>query len=261
MAWHIPNLLRRPPATKVAFIHIPKCAGSSINWHFKKHLGSARSGRTQMVNAIVNKQTGQTVDTSALRQAPFVAGHCGWDDVALLADTHLRFTVLRDPVARTLSLYDFLRDLPAESHAPYFPVAAAKQMSFAEFCTSDDPAIRVFVDNVQARTLASCYTKLDQELCETWRDKAEAHLRALDFVALSETLDEDLQDLCARAGIPAPKRSIRKNVRRASKADLPTPEEAAELLGPRIAVDQKLYDMARVRRERSRSPSASESAS
>ena len=239
------ELLGRQAARKVVFIHIPKCAGSSINWHFKKNFGSARSGRTQMVNSIRILRTGEGPSEEALGAAQFVAGHCGWDDVHSLAESHFRFTVLRDPVARTLSFYDFCRTHVAERDAPFFPINAAKELSFEAFCRSDDPAIRMFVDNVQARTLANSYTRLYDEQPQDWEAVAERHLRALDFVTVSEQLDRQLPTLCAEIGLPAPAATVRRNMRkRTEKRDLPSPEVAAEILGDRIAADQRLYKIA-----------------
>lgn len=238
------ELLGRNTGRKVVFIHIPKCAGSSINYHFKKNFGSARSGRTQMVNSIRIARTGERPTDEALKSARFVAGHCGWDDVQQLSDTHFCFTVLRDPVERTLSFYDFCRNEVAEQDALFFPIKATKQLSFEAFCRSDDPSIRMFVDNVQARTLANSYTRLYDAQPQDWEALAEQHLRALDFVTVSEKLDAHLPALCAQIGLPAPRTTVRRNVRKAKEqSDLPSYEAAAAILGDRIAADQRLYEI------------------
>lgn len=229
--------------TKIAFLHIPKCAGTSVNWHLKKHLGSARSGRAVMLNAIEMKMSGQRPTPEQIRAAPFVAGHCGWEDIAGLANTHFRFTVLRKPVERTLSFYDFCRSLPSEKSAPHFPIRAAQTLSFEEFCSADDPAIRMFVDNVQARTLARSYLSLYDDLPEDWQSIARTNLTALDFVAISEKLDAHLPALCRRTGLPTPKQSVKRNVRSATNANLPSLERAHDILAERISADQRLYEL------------------
>ncbi len=245
LRWVLNEILGGQNTRRVVFIHIPKCAGSSINWHFKKNFGSARSGRTQMLNAIRVLRTGERPSEDALRSAKFVAGHCGWDDVSKLSDSHFCFTVLRDPVERTLSFYDFCRNHVSEKSAPFFPIQAAQNLSFEDFCTSDDPSIRMFVDNVQARTLASNYTRLYDDQPKDWETLAEHHLRALDFVTVSEKLDAHLPILCARIGLRAPRRTVRRNVRiQKEKRDLPSPEVAAEMMGERMAADQRLYNIA-----------------
>lgn len=245
MLWQVLAKFRyKDPKRKIAFLHIPKCAGSSVNWHFKKQLGSARSRRTVMLNAIDIKMTGKRPDQETLNQAAYVAGHCGWDDLVPLQDTHFRFTVLRDPAARTLSFYDFLRQLPSANRAPFFPVAAAKTLSFEAFCTANDPAIRMFVDNVQARTLASSYIDLDDDLPLDWQRMAHRNLAQLDFVATCENLNADMPKLCQMTGLPVPRAGVERNVRRERSHHLPSLDEARDLLGARIAADNALYKQA-----------------
>ena len=101
------NTATRP----AAYLHIPKCAGTSINHHLKRHLGSVRSGRAVAINSI-DVLRGRSSSPAAARRARYVAGHCGWDHIADLGDTHLRFTFLRQPAERVLSLYVFCRSLP-----------------------------------------------------------------------------------------------------------------------------------------------------
>ncbi len=239
------EILGMQNARKVVFIHIPKCAGSSINWHFKKNLGSARSGRTQMLNAIRIARTGERPCDDALRSAQFVAGHCGRDDVRNLSQSHFCFTVLRNPVERTLSFYDSCRNLDSEKRAPFFPIAAAKELSFEAFCNSSEPSIRMFVDNVQTRTLANCYTRLYDQQLDDWEAQAEKHLKDLDFVTVSEKLDVHLPHLCEMIGLPAPKRTVRRNVRKKKEnCDLPDLQAAAKILGERVEADQRLYKIA-----------------
>ena len=230
----------RTTATRqAAYLHIPKCAGTSVNHHLKRHLGTVRSGRAVAINSI-DVLHGRGASLAAVRRARYVAGHCGWDHIADLGDTHLRFTFLRQPAQRVLSFYVFCRSLPESRNTAHFPLRAARQLTFEAFCRSDDAAVRMFIDNAQARALACDYASLDAALPSDWRSRAGANLRKFDFVGLSERLDDQLPMLCALIGIPSPKPPPRKNVGGGAVA-VPSAREAAEILGDRIAVDEELY--------------------
>lgn len=243
LEWMFELISRKHPPRKVAFLHIPKCAGTSVNKFLKSHLGSARSGRTIMLNSI-DLLHRERLSGAQLRSASYVAGHCGWADLADLSNSHFRFTILRSPAERILSLYDFCRTLPPEKNTAHFPLAAAKRLSFKLFCEAQDKSVRMFVDNAQARTLADNYTKLDDELPPNWDDVAVRNLEALDFVTTCEQLNARMRHFCALIGLPEPKKPIQLNVRRDPPTDLPDVHEAEAILGARIAIDQRLYEMA-----------------
>jgi hypothetical protein len=231
---------RETATRQTAFLHIPKCAGTSVNHHLKRHLGSVRSGRAVTINSI-DVLGGRSAPMTAARTARYVAGHCGWNHIADLGDTHLRFTFLRRPAERVLSLYGFCRLLPESRNTAHFPLRAARELTFEAFCRSDDEAIRMFIDNAQARSLACDYTSLDDALPSDWRSRARANLSKFDFVGLSERLDEQLPIVCGLIGIPPPKPTPRKNVGAGDVLALPSAPEATEILGDRIAADEELY--------------------
>lgn len=245
---------------RVVFLHIPKTAGSSVNAHFKHHLGSALSRQAVGLNAAAG------IDPARLeraRRARFVFGHFGWRTLEAVRGEAFAFTVLREPAARIVSLYRFARkrELPRGSGFAAL-MEAARGADFAGFCRSDDPRVRPFIDNAQARTLAAGYLP---EECgfddgEAILDQARAHLQALDFVALTETLDDDFAALAAEAGVPPPRAELYRNVGEGEPAPVGL-EEAQAILGERVALDQALYDFARtLRQERERTAEAARSA-
>jgi hypothetical protein len=232
----------RETATRhTAYLHIPKCAGTSVNHHLKRHLGSVRSGRAVTINSI-DVLRGRSTPLAAARAARYVAGHCGWDHIAELGDTHFRFTFVRNPAERVLSFYGFCRSLPETRNTAHFPVRAACALTFEAFCRSEDPAVRMFVDNAQARALACDYTRLDGALPDDWRARAASNLEKLDFVGLSERLNDQFPALCALIGVPPPGAPSRKNVGGGRDGTLPSTQEAADILGDRIAADAALYE-------------------
>ena len=231
---------RKSAARPTAYLHIPKCAGSTVNEHLKRHLGSVRSGRAVMINSIDVAQ-GSAACLEGAKSARYVAGHCGWDHISGLGRTHVRFTFLRNPAERVLSFYGFCRSLPERKNSAHFPLQSARTLSFEAFCRSEGDGVRMFVDNAQARALACDYTRLDGALPADWRRRAEENLAKLDFVGLSERLDDQFPSLCALIGIPPPGTPSHKNVGLGQDGTLPSPEEAAAILGDRTAADEELY--------------------
>jgi len=243
-----------PAPARIVFLHIPKTAGSSVNAHFKHHLGSAWSGRAVGLNAAAG------IDERRLaraRRAAFVFGHFGWRTLEAVRGDAFAFTVLREPAERILSLYRFARRRELPPGSGFEPLMeAARSADFAGFCLSDDPRVRPFIENTQARTLAAGYLP---EECgfddgEAILAQARTHVQALDFVALTETLDEDFATLARQAGLPPPCAGLYRNVGEGGPAAVGL-EAARAILGRRIALDEALYGFAQaLRAERMEAP-------
>ncbi|HEX2257080.1 MAG TPA: sulfotransferase family 2 domain-containing protein, partial [Afifellaceae bacterium] len=235
-----------PAPRRVVFLHIPKTAGSSVNAHFKHHLGSSLSRQAVGLNAAAGIDRRQI---ERARRARFVFGHFGWQTLEAVRGDGFAFTVLRDPAARVVSLYRFARRRELPHGSGFEALMAAARADFDKFCLSDDPEVRPFIDNAQARTLAAGY--MPAESCyangEAILEQARAHLATLDFVGLTERLDEDFAALTVLAGLPPPRAALQRNVGDGAPAS-GSLEEARAILGERIALDQALYDFARALR-------------
>ena len=230
---------RKIAARQTAYLHIPKCAGSSVNEHLKRHLGSTRSGRAVMINSI-DAARGHEASLEAAKRARY-GGPLRMGSHRRTRRYALPVYVLRNPAERVLSFYGFCRSLPETRNTAHFPRAACA-LTFEAFCRSEDPAVRMFVDNAQARALACDYTRLDGALPEDWRARAASNLEKLDFVGLSERLNDQFPALCALIGVPPPGAPSRKNAGGDRDGTLPSTEEAADILGDRIAADAALYE-------------------
>ncbi len=172
---------KAPP--RVAFLHIPKCGGTSINYHFKSNFGGARSGMSVQLDSM----TGSDSDPAELeraRKAFYVAGHFGWSAMASVSEGAIRFTVMRDPFDRLKSLFQFVRGGTRLKHPTFARVAAAAaDMDFAEFCLTDQLEVRALVDNAMARTLASNFFPFEATDPAKTVQAAAANLDTLDFIA------------------------------------------------------------------------------
>lgn len=185
---------------RVAFLHIPKCGGTSINYHFKSNFGGARSGMSVQLDSM----TGSASDPAELeraRKAFYVAGHFGWSAMASVSEGAVRFTIVRDPYDRLKSLFQFVRGGRRLKHPTFARVAlAAAHMDFAEFCLTDQAEVRALVDNAMARTLASNYFPFEATDPAKTIQAAKANLDTLDFIVDIKDLSTALPRLAEATG-------------------------------------------------------------
>ena len=128
-------------ASGIYFFHIPKTAGMSV-WRFLEQLfPAAKVCPWWLWDQLI------TVPRSDLDQWDVFRGHFLSHLEPYLGRRLATFTMLRDPVERTISHYYHVRrgpEHPSHEHA--------QQMSLAEFCIH--PATRHMVENYQAAYLA-----------------------------------------------------------------------------------------------------------
>lgn len=128
--------------TGVYFFHIPKTAGSSVRKNLIEHaFASDRICPWWLWDQLI------TVPRSKLDQWDVFRGHFLSHFEPYLGRPLATFTLLRNPVARTISHYNHVRrhtDHPFHEHA--------LRMSLRDFCV--DPMTRWMVENYQAAYLA-----------------------------------------------------------------------------------------------------------
>ena len=101
---------------RFAFIHIPRCGGttvevalSSLNHWTDIELGSTEFG--QQVNRYYWKRFGLHKHSMA-RQISRVIGHASWS-------RYYRFALVRNPIARAVSIFEFVKSSPASYACPH----------------------------------------------------------------------------------------------------------------------------------------------
>ena len=228
-----------PP--QIVFLHVPKTGGSSVQMEFVKHIGSNRSGRSALFDALyVDPDEAQIAKAGSAR---YVGGHIDWATFERFRQPGAYvFTVLRDPFDRLLSSYLYLTNFPSSSRW-FAQIAHLQGMDIKDFLTSEDPIARVWSDNVIARQFGGSFRAAT--LDEAVVDRSLAHLRSLSHVGFQHRLDEDLRAIATGGGIPAPARAGRENV---TGPDGRKPEviarlkgELAPLVAEKLAFDMKIY--------------------
>lgn len=224
------------------FLHIPKCAGSSVHEAFITLLGHPRTGRTAFVD-----DRSPEARLKLARGARYVGGHFGGAMLDRVGRDGVSFTFLRDPLDRVISAWRFARTLDR-------PTALGACETLEQALRSDDPEVLESIDNVIARQLAAAYDyrmALDVPRDE-WVGRAAATLERLTYVGSVAGLSDDLSRIAALMGVGAPLAAARANRtddpdrRNSGARPAPAPvqrtPELVALAAPLIELDTKVID-------------------
>ena len=111
-------------SVRLGFKHIPKSAGISLSQAIHSAWGLEYRSLLQVQHSadetiVVREPTAARIDQLDLwRGRPFIGGHIGLEDLALLRRSFV-FSVLREPVARSLSAYTYLRRRAEDGHSEW----------------------------------------------------------------------------------------------------------------------------------------------
>ena len=152
------------------FIHVPKAAGTSFISFLCSHFEEARIVKGAYWESI-RKQP-----IEVLRHFDLIAGHIGYELAFHLRDPFL-ITVLRDPVDRLCSVYEFLRELYERDPGQTFPDPDVNELvqlwkvvvrrPLEAFLESPEAPVRAaLLENPQARQLAQSTPYLLTDLSE-----------------------------------------------------------------------------------------------
>lgn len=239
---------------QVVHLHIPKTAGSSLNKMLSEAYGTTES-------YIHYNSTLNLVKDPRRRTHPLILGHVHYDCLKLLSPNRKVFTFLREPVARTLSAFEFMK-----SH-PETWLGKLAQGTITEFLTH--PAVGRSIRDVQTRLLglpidfdklyneftsgridqSEYYSRIQslaqEQVDESSLEAAKERLKTLDFIGFTDTFDQDAPALFAILGKPCPP-VIRANQTPSQfkKRDKYTEEELA-LVASLNRLDSQLYAFAK----------------
>jgi len=253
----MPELICLAPGTPgrpvpAAFLHIPKTAGSTLTRILHAQYGEARLFRLEGLPASGAAEARDPVVATLERYRALpppvreslcaLNGHFSMVMLPLLAPDLPLFTLLRDPVARVVSMYHHILRKPTHSlHASL----RASGMSLEDFAGSD---ITHELTNDQTWRLAGItwqeFEKRGSDNSPELIERARAHLRArVRVVGLTERFDESLL-LFQRAFDWTDPWYVRRNVAANRRTVEPTPEGALAVIQERNRLDCTLYEEA-----------------
>jgi len=253
------NLYTAWTGAPIGFLHFEKCGGTAIMHWLSRNFHPLQ----------INPDDHRDLPPHLCHRTPafhgvnparysLIWGHYDLPTLRRFGPAHLIFTVLREPRARVLSLYNFWRSVnPAQIDPDLsFSVALAHRLSLEDFLACDDPLLTDLIDNLYTRRLTGLYATgaaVDplRVAPEAALEQAMQLLAALDFVGITERMAESLARLAARIGAPAPGDDFRANVGAENHTDpsgwfraiqLEAPSDAAlAALDRRTKLDQALY--------------------
>ncbi len=146
-------------ALPILFLHIPKTAGTSMLAGLRNLFGDARVRRLEG-EATLDVRGFDDIVAGGLDDLSCVVGHLPLHLVRHHLGRFRAFTLLRQPVARVLSLFRFLRRAdPAEQRR----LGLAPNFSFSEFITCTKPELVAQINNGMCRMLSGDATASDPE--------------------------------------------------------------------------------------------------
>ncbi|MGX8011186.1 hypothetical protein ACVDG8_020595 [Mesorhizobium sp. ORM8.1] len=143
--------------TPLFFLHNAKAGGTSIKQMFENLY--PRDAIAPLIENTPRQYRDIARNYSRFKGYKFYAGHYGYCLFEAVGDGHALVTNFRNPVSRILSLYDFWRNNVSEDHVGSMPevdaapVKEAKAKSFSDFIRSDNPSLRLYIDNTHYRQI------------------------------------------------------------------------------------------------------------
>jgi hypothetical protein len=219
-------------------IHIPKTAGTTLNWAIASHLSPLDSFSQRSLAELL------ALPLARLLSFRFIAGHYGFTAADLIGFRNpIVFSMARDPLELYPSKWRFFRQQKI----------VRDSISFEEWLTTA-PDLR----NYQVRALTT-------NLRETGPVRLEPHgwiieeaktdedlqrllapaIEQLDYLAPSENVDDLYRILHAEAGLPGEPHEILPRLNTTERAEISS--EATEIILEMSRVDVEFYRQARLR--------------
>jgi hypothetical protein len=169
------------------FLHIPKTAGTTLYRIIERNYASDdiytfwKDGSPDEF---------KNLEEDLRSRIRLLRGHVGFGMHEFIAGSAKYFTVLRDPIDRTISYYHFIHRTP---HHYCHDLIASQKMSLEEFLLSKcDP----MADNAQTRLLGGLETGQELEFgacTQSLLEKAKWNLRKrMDVIGITEKFDHTL---------------------------------------------------------------------
>lgn len=189
---------------RIFLMHVPKTGGISLALFFRG-LFEAESICPPPRRGGVWNYTPEEV-----RQYRMFAGHFDVDFIESVDPQGITLTILRDPVSRTISLYDFWRSISPEwadeflGDAPINAPRFARSHSFSAFLRTDNTLVQHAISNAATRQLlGKRYDVLASKPVKA-AQAAFTRLHKFDWFGTTENLTVGLSQLAQRLGVSPP---------------------------------------------------------
>lgn len=244
-------------------MHVPKCAGSSVNYYICSRWNSALFGRGVRINDVQSQGAERELLIQKARHSCYVYGHMSWATMDALARNRSAyvFTFFREPSARLYSLYRYATGLPLESRiAAVGNKDLAKRlgdMTRLEFLQSHERRVRYDLDNFTVRQFSGSLDVFPENDRE-WMglvERAKENLLRLNYVGFHDRFSEGFEHVMRAIGLPNSGGLIPPHKNASSDVDgnlslskgAGWDGETRSVMEPLIRYDRELYAWARNR--------------
>ncbi|MCF8516836.1 MAG: sulfotransferase family 2 domain-containing protein [Rhodobacteraceae bacterium] len=222
-----------PRASKSIFLHIQKTAGTSV-------LAMARE--IYGLDNTIGHADHLSMSDEKIAEKFFISGHFDYGFLSRFSSDRYKFTFLRDPILRTISLYNYLRR-DSEQKYPIFEIA--RRYSLEGFLSAvDDPFVFKHIWNHQTSMLTNGWHTTEAVTNEAARNllsEAKLNLSKLDYVGLTETFDADIRKIFQKIG-RVPSIVHRQNVAQGQHSVADMPKRIMEKIERLNEIDLALYE-------------------
>jgi len=129
----------------VCFLHLSKSGGSTLRTILRKQYDG---GKICSINGRKDIEDFHQLSTTEKQEFEIIAGHFGMDFCRGIEGDVLLFTLLRDPVERIISHYDYVRRMPNHEHHDQVNALNLSVLEYALLDHDDD------IDNGYVRQLS-----------------------------------------------------------------------------------------------------------
>ncbi|SIQ76095.1 MULTISPECIES: sulfotransferase family 2 domain-containing protein [Acidiphilium] len=206
---------------KLGFLHLEKCGGVAVmRWLAPQfHPEQIDPDPLRAVPPQNFYRAPAGIGRDVARYA-LLWGHFGLPALERIDPDRFKFTFLREPRARLVSIYHFWRSVRPDvigdvANDPL--MGAAHRHDLLGFLRDPEPSLRDYLDNFYARRLTGRYrtgAAIDPLMADPAASLAAARdaLARLDFVGITETMDDSVHRLATLIGAKPPDRPVRGNV-------------------------------------------------
>ncbi len=241
---------------KLAFLHLPKTGGTTLHHLLVQHF-ERDDICPERFNGLRHYTAGE------LARYRYFSGHFDLPSVRLIPGRKMVITMLREPVARLISLYYFQRAHKIEviERNNLELARLANKYSMADFFRAEEVRSHFAINNAMTRALTQCLEG------SRWEAKASSsvaddklplnvalkELKALDAFGIMERYDDSMALIFSTIGLPLPAKIEKKQVLSViverepglHKIDKePVTNETMKLISDLVKTDMKLYHQA-----------------
>ena len=166
---------------KLIFIHVPKCAGRTV----KDLLRSNYPKHFEINNMLLFRELAE----DDLKIFDLIMGHITFNYVENLKDFKI-FTVLRNPIERTISQYNHFMNMPTTFRLSKAMIE--RKYTFQDFIKSDHPEI---ANLVNVYTMYFGEREMEYFNVDSFLERAIVNLSKLDFIGTHENFKKTLNTI------------------------------------------------------------------